>query len=107
MDYLSIMARRSQKFDLVIVDPPSFSSRRSREDHFDILTDHPALLSAVKQVVRPGGVIYFSTNHQKFVPDPNHLGSPTAREITDLTIPEDYVNKRKTIHRCWRINLMV
>lgn len=103
MDYLAIMAKRSQKFDMAIVDPPSFSSRRSKEDHFDILTDHPALLSAVKQVLRPGGVIYFSTNHQQFIPDPNHLGGSSAKEITDQTIPEDYLNKRKTIHRCWRI----
>jgi 23S rRNA (cytosine1962-C5)-methyltransferase len=105
MDYLAIMAQRSQKFDLVIVDPPSFSTRRSKEDHFDILTDHPALLSAVKQVVRPGGVIYFSTNHQQFTPDPDLLGGPSAKEITDQTIPEDYRNKRKTIHRCWKIRV--
>lgn len=105
MDYLSIMASRSQKFDIAIVDPPSFSSRKSTEDHFDILSDHPALLSAVKQVMRPGGAIYFSTNHQQFLPDPNHLEGPSAREITSQTIPEDYLNKRKTIHRCWRIEV--
>jgi len=103
MDYLSIMAGRRQKFDIAIVDPPSFSSRRSIEDHFDISTDHPALLTAVKQVLRPGGLIYFSTNHQQFIPDPYHLGAPSAKEITNQTIPIDYINKRKTIHRCWRI----
>ena len=42
-DYLAIIAHREQRFDLAVVDPPSFSTRKSRDHHFDILTDHPPI----------------------------------------------------------------
>jgi 23S rRNA (cytosine1962-C5)-methyltransferase len=55
--------------------------------------------------MRPGAAIIFSTNHQNFVPAMEDLAVTRVEEITRLTIPEDYVNKRKTIHRCWRITV--
>jgi 23S rRNA (cytosine1962-C5)-methyltransferase len=48
-------------------------------------------------------VIIFSTNHQDFDPRMDDLGLTEAIEITDRTIPEDYIRKRKTIHRCWKL----
>jgi len=50
-----------------------------------------------------GAAIFFSTNHQGFEPRMAGLKVSGIEEITDQTIPEDYVNKRKRIHRCWRI----
>ena len=105
MDYIAIVAQRGQRFDLVVLDPPSFSIRKSRESRFDIQTDHPALLSAVTQVTEPGGTIYFSTNHQQFNPDFSDLSVRRIDDITEKTIPEDYRHKRKTIHRCWKITV--
>ena len=52
-----------------------------------------------------GAVILFSTNHQNFIPFMEELPVSAVEEITDQTIPEDYVNKRKTIHRCWKITV--
>ena len=105
MDYIAIVAQRGQRFDLVVLDPPSFSIRKSRESRFDIQTDHPALLSAVSKVTEPGGTIYFSTNHQQFNPDFSDLSVRRIDDITEKTIPEDYRHKRKTIHRCWKITV--
>ena len=105
MDFLATAKRRNFKFDLAVVDPPSFSTRRSKEDHFDIAQDHPLLLSAVIEVMHPGATLFFSTNHQDFNPRMEELKVMEAKEITSLTIPEDYVNKRKTIHRCWKITI--
>jgi 23S rRNA (cytosine1962-C5)-methyltransferase len=104
-DFLAKAARRSQKFDLAVVDPPSFYTIRNRDESFDIVQDHPPLLQAVLRVMREGATVFFSTNHQGFVPAMEDLPVARLEEITRLTIPEDYVNKRKTIHRCWRITV--
>lgn len=102
-DYLDRAKRKGQRFDLAVVDPPSYSTTQSRGEAFDILTDHVGLLEAVTAVMHPGGVVLFSTNHQAFLPRLDLLRVSAVEEITARTIPEDYVHKRKTIHRCWRI----
>jgi 23S rRNA G2069 N7-methylase RlmK/C1962 C5-methylase RlmI len=55
--------------------------------------------------MRAGATIFFSTNHQNFVPRMDQLEIAEAKEITSITIPEDYASKKKTIHRCWRITV--
>ncbi len=105
MDFLAKAERWNQTFDLSVVDPPSYSTTRVRNQDFDILRDHPALLKAVLKVMRDGAVIFFSTNHQRFVPRFDGLKIAEAKEITSATIPEDYVSKKKMIHRCWKITV--
>lgn len=90
-------------FDLAVVDPPSYSTDRTGKPDFDLARDHPDLLTRVVAIMRKGGTIFFSTNHQGFEPHMAGLKVGGIEEITDQTIPEDYVNKRKRIHRCWRI----
>ncbi|MBT8339462.1 MAG: SAM-dependent methyltransferase [Desulfatitalea sp.] len=104
-DYLSAASNRAQRFDLAVVDPPSFYTRENRSDHFDVARDHTELLNAVVVVMRPGGTIYFSTNHQDFTLHSNAVDAARIQEITDQTIPEDYRHKRKQIHRCWRLTV--
>lgn len=103
LDYIAEARRRGASFDLAVVDPPSFSSRRSNSDHFDVLQGHPLLLNAVVELMRPGGIVFFSTNHQCFEPRLNEVRLTACEEITARTIPEDYRHKRKNIHRCWRL----
>lgn len=104
-DYLAQARRQKEKFDLAVVDPPSFYTVRSTGDRFDISQDHPTLINAVTGVMRDGGTIYFSTNHQYFIPFFDELNVGSVREITPQTIPEDYRHKRKRIHRCWEITV--
>ncbi len=104
-DFLTRAKRRNRTFDLALVDPPSFYTIRNNDDHFDIAQEHPVLLNAVLEVMRKGGILFFSTNHQNFVPFMNDLPAAALEEITTQTIPEDYHSKRKTIHRCWKITV--
>jgi 23S rRNA (cytosine1962-C5)-methyltransferase len=92
-----------ESFDLAVVDPPSYSTTRARNQSFDILADHPRLLTAALRLMRPGGILFFSTNHQGFELKSEALQVSEIREITDTTIPEDYVRNRQPIHRCWRV----
>ncbi len=104
-DFLRKAKREQQTFDLAVVDPPSFSTSREKSHDFDISADHPLLLTAVVSVMRAGATIFFSTNHQHFEPRLDGLEIADATEITAITIPEDYVCKKKTIHRCWKITV--
>jgi 23S rRNA (cytosine1962-C5)-methyltransferase len=102
-DYLRQAGRQGAAFDLAVVDPPSFSTSRARSRSFDIVRDHARLLGLVVTLMRPGGQIIFSTNHQQFVPAMGELAVKKIEEITDHTLPEDYRTTRRVIHRCWRI----
>lgn len=104
-DYLEKARQQGCSFDLAVVDPPSFSTSRDSEEHFDIAKGHPKLLKAVIELMRDKSTLFFSTNHQDFTFLDNDLNISGLREITSRTIPEDYKNKKKTIHRCWQITV--
>jgi len=61
LDWLGRFARRQQSFDLVIVDPPSFST--SRRGTFSAERDYARLTTAAARVVAPGGILLAATNH--------------------------------------------
>jgi len=86
-----------------VVDPPSYSTDRTGKPDFDIAKDHPDLLNRVVKIMRNGAAIFFSTNHQGFEARMTGLKVSGIKEITDQTIPQDYANKRKRIHRCWKL----
>jgi 23S rRNA (cytosine1962-C5)-methyltransferase len=104
-DFLEKANRKNQSFDLAVVDPPSFSTSRNRKHVFDIATDHPTLLQSVVELMRTGATIFFSTNHQNFRPHLDRLKITDVKEISSMTIPEDYVSMKKKIHRCWKITV--
>jgi 23S rRNA G2069 N7-methylase RlmK/C1962 C5-methylase RlmI len=87
-------SRGKSEWDLAILDPPSFSDRGELE----LLRDHRFLIESTLAVLAPGGVLWFSTNHQRFEPDLDGLG---AVELTERTVPIDYRNRQ--VHRVWRI----
>ena len=91
------------RYDLAVVDPPTFSASKRTDNVFDVQRDHAELLTATAKLISPGGVIYFSTNFRTFKFDPAALPSLKVVEITEQTLPEDFRNKR--IHRCWRITV--
>jgi len=89
------------KFDLAIVDPPTFSNSKRIEGHWDVQRDYVSLLQDLLPWMRPGATIYFSNNLRTFKWDAAPLGIEAAYEISNRTVPEDYRNRR--IHRCWKI----
>jgi 23S rRNA (cytosine1962-C5)-methyltransferase len=89
-------------YDIIVCDPPVFSKSRRQERDFDVLRDHPQLIRDCMKALKPGGVLFFSTNFRKFrirFPEPGDQA--TVKEITARTIPEDFRNK--WIHACYEI----
>jgi 23S rRNA (guanine2445-N2)-methyltransferase / 23S rRNA (guanine2069-N7)-methyltransferase len=103
--FLEHRAKRGEPpFDLVVVDPPTFSRSAKSETPWDVDRDHAGLLDLVAANLAPTGVVYFSTNFRRFHLDENRVAERyTIREITNRTIPEDFRNQR--IHRAWRLVL--
>ena len=93
-------AYRGPRFELVVVDPPTFSNSKKMTASFDVLRDHVALLTAVARVTAPDGVIWFSTNHRGFKLDPRAAGPRALEEQTARTVPPDFGYSRP--HRSWR-----
>ncbi|HEY8211633.1 MAG TPA: class I SAM-dependent methyltransferase [Myxococcaceae bacterium] len=91
---------KSPRFDLIVLDPPSFSaSKRARR--FDIQRDHPRLLGRALDLLAPGGALYFSTNFRGFRPDERAFHGARSEELTPRSLPPDF--HQRDIHRCWRV----
>ena len=80
-------------FDLVIMDPPTFSNSKRMEDFLDIQQDHPVLIRQTLAAMKPGGVIYFSTNFSRFQLQTETLTDCTVKDITRATTPFDFQGK--------------
>lgn len=91
----------ANSFDLVIMDPPTFSNSKRMKDFLDIQRDHVALINEVLRILSPGGVLYFSTNFTKFQLDAAAIHSEQIKDITRQTTPFDFEGKLK--RWCYRI----
>lgn len=80
-------------FDLVIMDPPTFSNSKRMEDFLDIQQDHPVLIRQTLAALKPGGVIYFSTNFSRFQLQAESFTGCTVKDITKATTPFDFQGK--------------
>lgn len=97
-----LAAYRGPKFDLVVVDPPTFSNSKKMKGSFDVLRDHVALLAGVARVATPAAVIWFSTNHRGFRLDDRALPGFARAERTHETVPPDFGYSKP--HRSWRFS---
>jgi 23S rRNA (cytosine1962-C5)-methyltransferase len=103
-DVLAFLARavaQRARFDLVVLDPPSFSNSKRMAGSFDVQRDHAALLRECLALLAPDGELYFSNNRRGFRLDPTLESEARFEEITAQTVPEDF--RRHRPHRCWRV----
>jgi 23S rRNA (cytosine1962-C5)-methyltransferase len=98
--YLEQAQRQRERFDLIILDPPSFSNSKKMLEILDLQRDHPRLIQACLALLNPDGKLLFSTNRRRFRLDPTLEESGLWEEITRQTLPEDF--RRHPAHRCWR-----
>jgi 23S rRNA (guanine2445-N2)-methyltransferase / 23S rRNA (guanine2069-N7)-methyltransferase len=106
MDTFEFLEGAAGQYDLCVVDPPTRSVNRSSGRVFEVQEDHVRLLHLVLARMRPGGVVYFSTNYRNFTLDERGVRqgrSVTVEEISAKTIPPDF--RRKPSHRAWRLEL--
>lgn len=96
-------AKDKPQFDLIFLDPPTFSNSKKMDEAFDIQNDHLHLLRSAIALLAADGVLYFSTNFRRFKLDRQALADLQIEDISAQTIPEDFARDQK-IHYCWRIS---
>jgi len=100
-DAVAYLQNHSAMFDLIFVDPPTFSNSKRAQD-FDVQRDHVALLKLCGQRLFPGGMILFSNNFRRFKLDETALAEFTIRDISAATVPYDF-ERNPRIHRSWEL----
>ena len=89
-------------YDLIFIDPPTFSNSKRMSDVFDVQDDHVALLTSASERVNPNGEIIFSNNKRGFKLDIEAIKALGfyVKDISKASIPEDFKGNEK-IHQCW------
>jgi 23S rRNA (cytosine1962-C5)-methyltransferase len=103
MKFLDDEIQSREKYDIVIIDPPTVSRSKKMDEMFDVQNDYTILIKKSLKLLNEGGVIFFSTNSRKFDFEDSYFNQCSIQEITLKTIPFDFHNKK--IHRCWKISL--
>ncbi|WP_102795379.1 bifunctional 23S rRNA (guanine(2069)-N(7))-methyltransferase RlmK/23S rRNA (guanine(2445)-N(2))-methyltransferase RlmL [Bowmanella denitrificans] len=91
-----------QQYDLIFIDPPSFSNSKRMQSTWDVQRDHLAMLADAKRCLRKGGKLVFSNNLRQFKLDEKGVTELGLRfeNISADTLPEDFKRNPK-IHHCW------
>jgi 23S rRNA (cytosine1962-C5)-methyltransferase len=88
MQYLKQLP--ADHYDIIVMDPPTFSNSKRMDDFLDIQRDHAGMINDCMRSLRPGGILYFSTNSRKFVLDEKSIQASTIKDITKATTPFDF-----------------
>ena len=89
-------------FDLIFLDPPSFSNSSKMQETLDIQRDHAKLISLAMDLLLPEGLLLFSTNRRGFKMATEVAEKFSVRDITHATVSEDFKRNPK-LHLCWEI----
>ena len=99
--FLEQAVKEKQQYDLIVMDPPSFSNSKKMAGVLDVQRDHPHLINQCLQLLAKDGALFFSNNLRSFELEPEKFGPCKVRDISKQSVPEDYRNKK--IHQCWLI----
>ncbi|NCC28236.1 MAG: methyltransferase domain-containing protein, partial [Gammaproteobacteria bacterium] len=92
-----------RSYDLIFLDPPSFSASKRMTETLDIQRDHVALIRATTRLLAPDGILIFSNNLRRFRLYSEDLADLHIEDIGPETIPRDFARNLR-IHHCWRIS---
>jgi 23S rRNA (guanine2069-N7)-methyltransferase / 23S rRNA (guanine2445-N2)-methyltransferase len=101
-DCIEWLTQDSARYDLIFMDPPTFSNAKGKRETLDVQRDHPRLIELALRRLGPGGEIIFSTNFRRFRMELPQRVAAEVEDVTAATIPRDFHRNRR-IHHCFRI----
>ncbi|MGR5252086.1 bifunctional 23S rRNA (guanine(2069)-N(7))-methyltransferase RlmK/23S rRNA (guanine(2445)-N(2))-methyltransferase RlmL [Vibrio astriarenae] len=103
-DCLQWLNNENGQYDLIFIDPPTFSNSKRMEQTFDVQRDHIQLMTNLKRLLTEQGTIVFSNNKRHFKMDMDAISELglKAQNISHQTLPLDF-GRNKHIHNCWII----
>jgi 23S rRNA (guanine2445-N2)-methyltransferase / 23S rRNA (guanine2069-N7)-methyltransferase len=102
LQWLEEQEPRGARFDLIFVDPPTFSNSKRMDGVLDVQRDHVGMIRRSLKLLRPSGRLVFSTNYTRFKLDAQALADLSVEDISARTIPKDF-ERHARIHRCFVI----
>jgi 23S rRNA (guanine2069-N7)-methyltransferase / 23S rRNA (guanine2445-N2)-methyltransferase len=103
-EWLQESVAQTARYDLIFLDPPTFSNSKRMQGVLDIERDHSSLIHACMKLLAPGGLLVFSTNAQRFKLDETLAARYDIRDISAATLPRDF-ERNPRIHRCFEIRV--
>jgi 23S rRNA (guanine2445-N2)-methyltransferase / 23S rRNA (guanine2069-N7)-methyltransferase len=100
--WLETAAAERRLYDLIFLDPPTFSNSKRMEDILDVQRDHAALIDRCMELLAPGGKLVFSNNAQKFKMDASVAERYKVADISRATLPKDF-ERNPRIHQCFEL----
>lgn len=88
-------------FDLIVLDPPTFSNSKKMAGTLDVLRDHPLLIQDSLRLLAPGGALLFSCNHHRFTLRADEIPGVRFEDLSAQTLPRDFHDPRT--HRCFLV----
>jgi 23S rRNA (guanine2445-N2)-methyltransferase / 23S rRNA (guanine2069-N7)-methyltransferase len=88
------------RFDLIFLDPPTFSNSKRMEGVLDVQRDHVGMIRRSMKLLRPTGRLVFSTNYTRFKLDAEALADLSIEDISAATVPKDF-ERHARIHKCF------
>lgn len=101
-DCLAWLEHAKGEYDLIFLDPPTFSNSKRSDNVLDVQRDQVALVRGCMRLLAPGGTLIFSNNFRKFKLDPALMDEFSVEEITSRSFDPDFERDQK-LHRCWLI----
>ena len=103
-DCTTWLESHSGMYDLIFIDPPSFSNSKRMQSTWDVQRDHVALITQAEKCLKPGGTIIFSNNKRGFKLDTDAIKALelSAEDLSKQTIPQDFA-RHSNIHKCWQL----
>ena len=98
---MDVLPTLSQKYDLIILDPPTFSNSKKMVESFEVERDQVMLINACMKLLNPTGILYFSCNKRTFKLNSEISANYKVTDITKDTIPMDFHDLK--IHHCFEI----
>jgi 23S rRNA (guanine2445-N2)-methyltransferase / 23S rRNA (guanine2069-N7)-methyltransferase len=98
--WLEEQESQGARFDLIFLDPPTFSNSKRMEGVLDVQRDHVGMIRRSMKLLRPAGRLVFSTNYTRFKLDADSLGDLAIEDISAATVPKDF-ERHARIHKCF------
>lgn len=101
LNWLMTAVEQGERFDLIVMDPPSFSNSKKMDGVLDVQRDHEWMVDQCMKLLNRRGALYFSTNLRGFKLEPMLTERFEVEDISHQSVPEDFRNRK--IHQCFRI----
>ncbi|MBF0162766.1 MAG: bifunctional 23S rRNA (guanine(2069)-N(7))-methyltransferase RlmK/23S rRNA (guanine(2445)-N(2))-methyltransferase RlmL, partial [Magnetococcales bacterium] len=102
-DCLQWIQGQTDRFDLILLAPPTFSNSKRMQTDWDVTRDYGPLLARCRTLLAPRGILLFLTHARRFRLDPERVPADMrCTEITAQTVPRDF-QRQKNFHRAWEM----